>query len=155
MELIGTFPPNLVNFVLVTLFSLLIGLSQRRLHSLTNESHFTFGTDRTFTFIGILGFILYLLGGQTYSLFMGGGLVLAMVMGISYFYHIRDLKDYGTTTIFVALITYCLGPLVMTQHLWMVLLVVVTVLIFTELKETFASISQRFDRYEFITLARW
>ena len=155
MKLIGTIPENLINFILVTIFSLLIGLSQRRIHSLTNEAGHTIGTDRTFTFIGILGFVLYLLGGPTANLFMGGGLVLAMVMGISYFYHIRDLKEYGTTTIFVALITYCLGPLILTQPLWMVLLIVVTVLIFTELKETFASISQKFDRYEFITLAKF
>jgi uncharacterized membrane protein (DUF4010 family) len=37
----------------------------------------------------------------------------------------------------------------------MVLLLVVIVLIFTEMKETFASISQKFDRYEFITLAKF
>ena len=155
MELTGTIPENLIKFVLVTIFSLLIGLSQRRIHSLTNESTHTIGTDRTFTFIGIFGFILYLVGGQTVYLFMGGGLVLAMVMGISYYYHIRDLKEYGTTTFFVAMITYCLGPLIITQPQWMVLLIVVTVLIFTELKETFASISQKFDRYEFITLAKF
>lgn len=155
MELIGPIPENLINFTLVTIFSLLIGLSQRHLHSLTNEVSHTFGTDRTFTFIGILGFILYLLGGQTAYLFMGGGLVLAMVMGISYFYHIRDLKDFGATTIFVAMITYCLGPLIITQPQWLVLLIVVTVLILTELKETFATISQKFDRYEFITLAKF
>ncbi|MFZ4521309.1 MAG: MgtC/SapB family protein [Bacteroidales bacterium] len=155
MEIIGTIPPNLVNFILVTLFSLLIGLSQRRIHTMANEVSHTFGTDRTFTFIGILGFILYLLDGSSPVLFMGGGLVLAMVMGISYFYHIRDLKDFGATTIFVALITYCLGPLILTQPLWMVLLIVVTVLILTELKETFATISQKFDRYEFITLAKF
>ena len=46
-------PHELVTFVLVTLFSLLIGLSIRRL-SLKREGETTlFGTDRTFTFIGI------------------------------------------------------------------------------------------------------
>ncbi len=155
MELIGTIPENLINFTLVAVFSLLIGLSQRRIHSLSNEVAHTFGTDRTFTFIGILGFILYLLGGPSAYLFMGGGLVLAMVMGISYYYHIRDLKDFGATTIFVALITYCLGPLILTQPQWLVLLIVVTVLILTEMKDTFVNISQKFDRYEFITLAKF
>lgn len=155
MELIGTIPKTLINFVLVTVFSLLIGLSQRHLHSQAHEADHTFGTDRTFTFIGILGFILYLLDWPHGFLFAGGGLVLGMVMGISYYYHIRDFKDFGTTTIFVALITYCIGPLVITQPQWMVLLIVVTVLIFTELKETFTSISQKFDRYEFITLAKF
>ena len=155
MELIGTIPQNLINIVLVTLFSLLIGLSQRRLHQLAHETDHTFGTDRTFTFIGILGFILFLLDRQNGYLFMGGGAVLAMLLGISYYYHIRDLKDYGTTTTFIALITYCIGPLTMTQPLWMVLLIVVIVLIFTEMKETFASISQKFDRFEFLTLAKF
>jgi len=155
MELIETTPAKLVSFLLVTVFSLLIGLSQRRLHSHAHEADRTFGTDRTFTFIGILGFILYLLDPRTGYLYAGGGLVLAMVLGISYYYHIRELKDYGATTIFVAMITYCLGPLTLTQPLWMVLLIVVTVLIFTELKETFTSISDKFDRYEFLTLAKF
>lgn len=49
-------PRELVTFVLVTLFSLLIGLSQRKI-SLKREGETTlFGTDRTFTFIGILGY---------------------------------------------------------------------------------------------------
>lgn len=155
MEFTANIPANLINFILVTIFSLLIGLSQRRLHRLAHETDHTFGTDRTFSFIGILGFILYLLGPESGFLFMGGGLVLSMVMGISYYYHIRDLKDYGATTMFVALITYCLGPLILTQPLWMVLLIVVIVLVFTEMKETFATISQKFDRYEFITLAKF
>ena len=52
-------PRELVTFVLVTLFSLLIGLSQRKI-SLKREGETTlFGTDRTFTFIGILGYLLY------------------------------------------------------------------------------------------------
>ncbi len=155
MELITALPSNLINLLLVTLFSLLIGLSQRQIHSQTQEISRTFGTDRTFTFIGILGFILFLLDTRNALLFMGGGLVLSLVMGISYYYHIRDYKEYGATTIFIALITYCLGPLIMTQPLWMVLLIVVTLLIFSELKETFATISRKFDRYEFITLAKF
>ena len=38
------------NFILVTLFALIIGLAQRRLHP-PNEDFKPFGTDRTFTFI--------------------------------------------------------------------------------------------------------
>ena len=53
-QLYSYVPRELVTFVLVTLFSLLIGLSQRRI-SLKREGETTlFGTDRTFTFIGIL-----------------------------------------------------------------------------------------------------
>ena len=66
-------PRELVTFVLVTLFSLLIGLSQRKI-SLKREGETTlFGTDRTFTFIGILGYLLYILDPVEYRLFMGWG----------------------------------------------------------------------------------
>ena len=155
MEIIYKIPQNLINFVLVTLFSLLIGLSQRRLHSQAHETDRTFGTDRTFTFFGILGFLLFLMDSENYWLFLGGGLVLAVLLSIYYFFHIRNFNDYGLTTISIALITYCLGPLTITQPHWMVLLVIVTVLVLTELKESFVSISRRFDRYEFITLAKF
>ena len=48
-QLYSYVPRELVTFVLVTLFSLLIGLSQRRI-SLKREGETTlFGTDRTFT----------------------------------------------------------------------------------------------------------
>ena len=60
-QLYNYLPRELITFVLVTLFSLLIGLSQRRI-SLKREGETTlFGTDRTFTFIGILGYLLYIL----------------------------------------------------------------------------------------------
>ena len=78
-------PRELVTFVLVTLFSLLIGLSQRKI-SLKREGETTlFGTDRTFTFIGILGYLLYILDPVEYRLFMGGGAILGLLLGLNYY----------------------------------------------------------------------
>jgi len=155
MELFTKIPQPLLYLVLVTLFSLLIGLSQRRIHLTNHENDRTFGTDRTFTFIGILGFILYTLDPQNRWLFLGGGAALLLILSISYFFHIRDYKDFGATTIFIALITYCLGPLIITQPIWLVLMIVVVVLIFTELKDIFSTMTEKFDRDEFITLAKF
>ena len=78
-------PEEFVTFVLVTLFSLLIGLSQRRI-SLKREGETTlFGTDRTFTFIGILGYVLYILDPTEYRLFLGGGAVLGLLLALNYY----------------------------------------------------------------------
>lgn len=148
-------PKPLIDFVLVTLFSLLIGLSQRKLHTLAQDAGRTFGTDRTFTFIGILGYVLTLLEPSGYRLFLGGGAALLAVFAISYFFHIRQFNDYGITTILIALITFCLGPLLISQPYWLAILLVVTVLILTEMKEKFISLSQKFDRDEFLTLAKF
>ena len=80
-QLYNYLPRELITFVLVTLFSLLIGLSQRRI-SLKREGETTlFGTDRTFTFIGILGYLLYILDPTDMRLFMGGGAVLGLLSG--------------------------------------------------------------------------
>ena len=107
-------PQQLVTFILVTLFSLLIGLSQRRI-SLKREGETTlFGTDRTFTFIGILGYLLYILDPKEMHLFMGGGIILGMLLGINYYVKQSQFHVFGVTTIIIALITYCMAPIIST-----------------------------------------
>ncbi|MEI7490240.1 MAG: DUF4010 domain-containing protein [Bacteroidota bacterium] len=155
MEYLKNIPQSMIDFLIITVFSLLIGLSQRQIHQQKNTNTPTFGTDRTFTFIGILGYILALLDPSGYRLFIGGGLALVAILATAYYFHIKNNNDYGITTILIALITYSLGPVILSQHLWMVLLIVVTVLIFAELKELFINISQKFDRHEFLTLGKF
>jgi len=105
------FPQELFTFVLITLFSLLIGLSQRKL-SLKKEGEGIdktfFGTDRTFTFIGILGYLLYILDPVNMFLFMGGGLALIILLGLNYYVKMSQHNIYGITGIITGLITYCL-----------------------------------------------
>ena len=148
-------PQEFVTFVLVTLFSLLIGLSQRRI-SLKREGETTlFGTDRTFTFIGILGYLLYILDPTEYRLFLGGGAVLGLLLALNYYVKQTQYRVFGVTTIVIALITYCLAPIVITQPSWFYVMVVVTVLLFTELKHTFTELAQRMKNDEMITLAKF
>ena len=148
-------PRELVTFVLVTLFSLLIGLSQRKI-SLKREGETTqFGTDRTFTFIGILGYLLYILDPNRYSLFLGGGAVLGILLVLNYYVKQMQYHVFGVTTIIIALITYCIAPIVDTQPSWFYVMVIVTVLLFTELKHTFTELAQRMKNDEMITLAKF
>jgi uncharacterized membrane protein (DUF4010 family) len=153
-EIFNLIPPDIIKFVLVTLFSLLIGLEQRRLH-IEEEMESLFGTDRTFTVIGILGFILYIISPQNLIPFLGGGLVVAVLLSIFYYQKIQIKKKFGLTSLVIALITYCLAPLIYTQPHWLVLLIVVSVFIITEIKETLFNISKKFDNKEFITLAKF
>ena len=154
-KLYNYFPAELVTFVLVTLFSLLIGLNQRKI-SLKREGETTlFGTDRTFTFIGILGYLLYILDPAEMRLFMGGGLILGLLLGINYYVKQAQFHVFGVTTIIIALITYCLAPIVSTQPSWFYVMVVVTVLLFTEMKRTFTEIAQQTENDEIATLAKF
>ncbi|MHB1920621.1 MAG: MgtC/SapB family protein [Chitinophagaceae bacterium] len=147
-------PLNLINFLLVISFSLLIGLEQRRLH-IQEEIEKLFGTDRTFTLIGILGYVLYILQPQSLILFMGGGLALTFLLGVYYFWRIKISSKMGMTSLVLALITYCLAPLTYTQPAWLVLLLVVSILILTEIKGTLLAFSKKFDDREFLTLAKF
>jgi len=147
-------PERLIQFVAVTLLSLVIGLAQRRLH--TEKEEFTvFGTDRTFTFIGILGFILYLIDPNTLIPYLLGWISLTVLLVVYYIFKLKKQSTYGITTIVIGLITYCIPPLVITQPAWFYILLVVTVLIFSEIKGSFVEASKKFDKDEFITLAKF
>jgi len=154
MEMITQIPKDLINFLLVVLFSLLIGLEQRRLH-IGLEFESLFGTDRTITVIGIMGFILYILMPQSLIMFFAGGFVLSAFLGIYYFNKIKIKNQWGFTSLIIALITYCLAPLVYLQPPWLVMLIVVTILIVVEMKESLFNFSKKFDSNEFTTLAKF
>lgn len=153
-ELINLLPPDLIKFVLVVIFSLLIGLEQRR-QFLNSTIGSRFGTDRTFTLIGILGFILYSLSPTTLIPFLGGGLILGLFLAIFYFNKGFQQKEFSLTSIIVALITFCLAPIIYTQPDWLVISIVVCVLILVEIKEVLFDFSKKIDDNEFITLAKF
>lgn len=147
-------PPDIIKFILATLFSLLIGLEQRRRH-IEDELESLFGTDRTFTLIGILGFILYIISPENLMPFLLGGSIIAAWLAIYYHQKIQVKKKFGFTSLVTAMITYCFAPLIYTQPDWLVILIVVIVLVITEIKETLFEFSKKFDNQEFITLAKF
>jgi uncharacterized membrane protein (DUF4010 family) len=153
-DFLASIPKEFINFIIVTIFSLIIGLSQRKLHHSTEE-HKLFGTDRTFTFIGILGYILLIADPVFKNLYMAGGFIIAILLTVNYIFKIKNFNDFGVTTIIIALLTYCIPLLLITQPFWLFLLIIVTIIIFTESKETFSSFTEKFDRHEFVTLAKF
>lgn len=153
-DILNFIPPEIIKFMLVTLFSFLIGLEQRRRH-IEDETESLFGTDRTFTLIGILGFILYIISPQSLTPYLGGGMVIAAWLAIYYYQKTQVKKKFGFTSLVTAMITYCFAPLIYTQPDWLVILIVVVVLVFTEIKETLFEFSKKFDSKEFITLAKF
>jgi uncharacterized membrane protein (DUF4010 family) len=154
MEIYSHIPKDLINFLLVVLFALIIGLEQRKLH-IEIEFESLFGTDRTITLVAIMGFILYIIMPERLTLFYAGGFVLSSLLGIYYFNKIKLKNQWGGTSIIIALITYCLAPLVYLQPLWLVMLIVVTILIFVELKESLFVFSKKIDSSEFSTFAKF
>ena len=154
-RLIRYVPEELVSFLLVTLFSLLIGLSQRKISMRREGASMLFGTDRTFTFIGILGYLLYILDPINMYLFIVGAIILGLLFLSHYYVKQKEFHVFGLTTIVIGLITYCIGPIVSTQPSWFYILMIVTVLLFAELKHTFTEIAHRMQNDEMVTLAKF
>lgn len=147
-------PPVLLHLLLTFVFSLIIGLEQRKQYG-DKEEEFTFGTDRTFVFIGLLGFVLLVAAPSTYLLYLAGGFVLSVFLGIYYFQKIRINKTFGLTTVLLALLTYTFPLVITTQPIWLSLLYFVIVLVLSESKSVFAIFSEKIDRGEFITVAKF
>ena len=157
MEIFDKIPEVFYNFIITLLLSLLIGFEQRKRVDKTeeDEDRAVFGTDRSFAFIGMLGFILYMLDAKNMVLFTAGAIIVALYFAIYYYLKVVQYKAYGLTSVLVGLITYTLGPIVVTQPKWLTILIAVSVLILVERKDTFAKLSTKIDIGEFLTLGKF
>lgn len=154
MSIQNIIPDEFIRFLLVLVFSLVIGLEQRR-HHITENEDLLFGTDRTFTFIGLLGYVLFIADPKSYLPFLTGFVIIGLLLAIQYFQKINQHNNYGLTSSILALLTYCLPIMVFTQPVWLLLAFVVVILILTELKDHFISLSKKASEIEFITLAKF
>jgi uncharacterized membrane protein (DUF4010 family) len=154
MELLNYIPDGFIKFFLVLIFSLLIGLEQRRHHIGENED-LLFGTDRTFTFIGLLAYVLFIADPVNYIPFLFGFALIGLLLSIQYFHKIGQSRKYGLTSTILALLTYCIPIMVFTQPVWLVLSFIVALLMITELKSDFITLSKKASEEEYITLAKF
>jgi len=153
-DILNHIPKDLINLVLIIVFSLLIGIEQRIHHSEAKEGN-RFGTDRTFTLIGILSYVLYIISPSDKLFYILGFITLSVFLAINYFQKIQRFKHFGITSMLIALITYSFTALIYLFPIWLVLTIFVCILILTEIKEELFSFSQKFGNDEFLTLAKF
>lgn len=154
MELLNYIPDEFIKFSLILVFSLLIGLEQRR-HHINENDDLLFGTDRTFTFIGLLAYVLFIVDQVNYIPFLIGFVLIGFLLGIHYFHKAGKSSKFGLTSTILALLTYCIPIMVFTQPIWLVLSFIVALLLITELKSHFITLSKKASEEEFITLAKF
>jgi len=154
MEFYKSIPQDFINFILVAVFSLLIGLEQKSLHKKISEDEL-FGTDRTFALVGILGFILYILNPISFIPFLVGFVIISSLVSLFYYFKLKNEKSAGFTSIIALLITYTIAPLIYTQPHWLLLLIIIGVLILLEIKKNLLKFSKQVKHRDFITLAKF
>ena len=145
-------PPLLVHFGLTLALSFVIGLevhSYRR----ANQLDLGFGTTRTFTLIGVLGFVLDVLDERG-LLFGLGFLALA---GFLWVYYARRVTEPQLSLLssLLALLTYLVGPVASRFPDWFLILYVVILLLLLGEKPGIRRFSDAFQARETVTLAKF
>lgn len=151
MEILEQIPNEIIELGLVIVFSLSLGLQQRS----SKESGKTFGTDRTFTLVGILGYMLLLANGESMIPYFIGFVIVGAFLSI--YYHTKIMREgrYGATSMILVLLTYSFPMAVHYASDWMALLFFVLILVLADIKQSFIKLSNKFNSDEFLTLAKF
>jgi uncharacterized membrane protein (DUF4010 family) len=140
------------HFVVTIAFSFVIGLE---FHSYRRAAgrDLGFGTTRTFTLIGLLGFTLYLID-ESGRLYLLGMLLLAAFLLV---YYARRLTKprFSLLSPILALLTFLVGPIVLRLPEWFLVLFTVTVLIMLGEKPWIRRLSDAMREEETVVLPRF
>lgn len=146
------FPSLLTQFVITAALSFIIGLE---LHSYrrTNDQDLGFGTTRTFTMIGVAGFVLYMIDDRL-LVYMCGLIGLAALLSI-YYYRRSSAQLYSLMSPLLGLLTYLIAPVLIRFPGWFAVLYVVTILLLLGEKPGIRRFSDAFRSAEMVTFAKF
>lgn len=124
MSVIQSLPPQLTHFAIAAVLSFVIGLE---LHSYRRAvgHDLGFGTTRTLTLVGILGYILWTVE-PTHWLYCVGLGGFSILLAIYYALRAHD-GQYSLLSILIALLIFLVGPMVETQPFWFPILALVVI----------------------------
>lgn len=138
-------------FVLTLMLSFLTGLEMRGYRNSLERAYFI-GTVRTYTFIGMLGYILYVLDPSWRFYLAGFGL---LVLLFALFYYRKLMSDQkGIISLLVATLVYTYAPMIMTQPLWFTAMVFVSIVFIVNAKARVHYFTTVVDNAELITFAK-
>jgi len=140
---------ELISFLVTVVFSFLIGLEVKT-YKEHFKSFFDFGSIRTFTFIGVLGYLFFKININLYT---AGFIVLSLFSLI--FFYFKLLKHKASIVIFLVMaVVYTFGPLSMNEPLWFIGLIFVIMVFGLNIKRLYPTITQKIDITEIETFAK-
>ena len=136
-------------FGLTLAMSFLVGVALREYY-VAQEHLDYFGSVRTYTFIGMLGFGLYVLDSE---FAYGAGLASLGAFLTVYYWRKSAAGKPGMIGMLTALLTYLVGPLSLAAPAWFVILFVVSALFALNAKERIRALSESITQREVVTAA--
>jgi len=147
---------NLLHFLIVLVFSFLIGLEVKsyRLEFMKpkDDNHF-FGDVRTFSFIGILGYVLFVINTPMQLLYICGFFSLIILFALLYVKNLAQEKR-SILMYIVTLLIYSFGAIIQTQPIWMIALLYVTIVFILNSNKGVEKFVDAINTEEFETLGK-
>lgn len=144
----------LAPFVLTLSISFLIGIGMREYYE--GEQKFdTFGTVRTFVFIGMLSFVLFQIPEVGRTAYLGGFAVLGVFLALYYANKIEQKKSPGMIGILIALLTYATGPITLLEPAWFLVLIAISILFVLHSKGRIRQFTDRLETGEVVTACKF
>ncbi len=141
-------------FLLTLAVSFLIGIGLREYYE--GEQKFdTFGTVRTFMFIGMLGFVLFQLPEIGHLAYLVGFGALAIFLALYYANKIEQKKSAGIIGILIGLLTYAAGPVTLLEPPWFLVLIAISILFVLHSKGRIRQFTDRLETGEVVTVCKF
>jgi uncharacterized membrane protein (DUF4010 family) len=141
-----------MKFLLVALFAFIVGLEFRE-YLANRADHLAIGSARTYTFVAILGFVLYSLD-PSFRLYISGFFLLVVLFGLFY-QHKLQTGQLGILQLLIGTIVYTFGPVALTMPLWFFVLLFVANIFVLSAKPLAHRLLEHMDQQELITLAKF
>ncbi|OQX49914.1 MAG: beta-carotene 15,15'-monooxygenase [Epsilonproteobacteria bacterium 4484_20] len=146
---------DLVHLVITVVFSFLVGMElktyRQQFHA--KDENLFFGTARTYTFIGILGYIFYRIEPVHLILYISVMVALSLLFLVLYMKKIQEGRS-SILPYVVMLSVYAFGPLTERFELWMPSLLFVLIIFLLNAKQSLQRFSSDINMHEFETLGK-
>ena len=144
----------LTPFLLTLAISFLIGIGLREYYE-AEQKFDTFGTVRTFVFIGMLGFVLFQLPDIGHSAYLAGFGALAVFLALYYANKMSQKKSPGMIGILIGLLTYAAGPVTLLEPPWFLVLIAISILFVLHSKGRIREFTNRLETGEVVTVCKF
>jgi len=147
-------PPQFVPFLLTVAISTLIGIGLREYYEQEGKRD-TFGTVRTFIFLGLLGHMLYRIPVIGPYAFLVGMVVVGPFLLVYYNNKVSQQKSPGLIGVLIALLTYSVGPVVIHEPHWYLVAFAITILFVLHSKGRIRQFTDRLETGEVVTVCKF
>ena len=149
-------PVEGVKIILVFFLSFLIGLEREEHHAeATGPERYAFGGVRTFPLLGLIGYALTLVSGESLMPAMVGFAIVGAFLWLSYRHKLSKYEFAGATTEVSGLATYVVGVLVSRGEFWIATTIAILSVLLLELKTALESLSRRLPGPEILAFAKF